>query len=171
MQFGHDAGPLCIECKNYREWTYPNQQFIKDLIIRSIELNAVPVLIARRIHYTTITNFLLPAGIIAHESYYQYFPADQAELAAKAKDKRLLGFTDVTASEDPHNRTLTFFKTHLPKIADPMAAKWNANKNALLSYALDELNLAQLYTEIGSPAGGKWTNFEGGVEPDQNPFE
>ena len=52
-----------------------------------------------------------------------------------------------------------------------MAAKWNANKNALLSYALDELNLAQLYTEIGSPAGGKWTNFEGGVEPDQNPFE
>jgi hypothetical protein len=30
LQFGHDAGPLCIECKNYREWTYPHHEFIKE---------------------------------------------------------------------------------------------------------------------------------------------
>jgi len=67
--FGHDAGPLCIECKNYREWLYPRSSIIKELIIKASDLNALPVLIHRRIHYSTITNFLKPAGIIAHESY------------------------------------------------------------------------------------------------------
>jgi hypothetical protein len=130
-QFGHDAGPLCIECKNYREWTYPHHDIIKELIVKATDLNAVPVLIARRMHYTTRTNLLEPAGIIAHESYFQYYPADQAELAKQVKHKRSLGFTDVTASEEPHVRTLTFFRDHLPQIADRMANKWYTNIDAL----------------------------------------
>jgi hypothetical protein len=67
-----------------------------------------------------------------------------------------LGFTDVTASKEPHERTLTFLNTNLPNIVDRVSAKWNANKDALLAYALGEMNLAQLYTAIDSPAGGKW---------------
>src|SRR5258707_3726996 len=47
LQFGHAAGPLCIECKNYREWIYPHHQVISQLIVKSVELGAVPVLIAR----------------------------------------------------------------------------------------------------------------------------
>jgi len=43
IQFGHDPGPLCIECKNYREWTYPHHEFIKELIIKAAYLNAIPV--------------------------------------------------------------------------------------------------------------------------------
>jgi len=66
----HDAGPLCIECKNYREWVYPHDKLISELIVKAADLNAIPVLIARRIHYTTRTNLLEPAGIIAHETYY-----------------------------------------------------------------------------------------------------
>jgi hypothetical protein len=160
LQFGYSVGPLCIECKNYREWTYPHHQFIKELIIKAAELHTIPVLVARRIHYSTITNLLEPAGIIAHESYYQYFPADQAELATKVRDKRSLGFTDVVASEDPPARTLTFFRDNLPKIVDRMSAKWKENQDVLLGYALDQMNLAQLYTEIKSPAGGKWVKPE-----------
>jgi len=30
----------------------------------------------------------------------------------------------------------------------------------LLAYATDKINLAQLYTAIGSPAGGKWQEPE-----------
>jgi hypothetical protein len=159
LQFGHGAGPLCIECKNYREWIYPHHNIIKELVIKAAELHAIPVLVARRIQYSTITNFLEPAGIIAHETYFQYFPADQADLATKVKDKRSLGFTDVTATDDPQARTVTFFKTNLPKIVDRMSAQWKANQNALLEYALDQMNLAQLYTEIKSPAGGKWVQL------------
>jgi hypothetical protein len=158
LQFGHDAGPLCIECKNYREWIYPHHEIIKELIIKAHELDAIPVLVARRFHYTTTKNLLAPAGIIAHESYFQYYPADQADLAAKVRDKRSLGFTDVVASEEPHERTAKFFQHSLSGIIEPMAAKWRANKDALLAYALDASNLPQLYTAIGSPAGGKWAD-------------
>jgi hypothetical protein len=161
LQFGHNPGPLCIECKNYREWLYPHHQSVKDLIIKAAEMRTIPVLVARRIHYSTITNLLEPAGIIAHQSYFQYYPADQAALAVKAKDKRLLGFTDVLASEEPHARTSTFFETNLPKIVEPMSEKWRKNQDAVVAYALGDMNLAQLYTAIESPAGGKW--FESNI--------
>lgn len=159
LAFGYDPGPLCIECKNYREWLYPHHEVIKELIIKATELNAIPVLIARRIHYTTLTNFLEPAGIIAHETYFQYYPPHHADLAIKVSDKKLLGFTDVTATHDPHPRSVKFFLTDLPKIVSYMAERWKKNQQPLLAYALDEINLAQLYTAIGSPAGGKWKDF------------
>ena len=164
IQFGHSAGPLCIECKNYREWLYPGSQLIKDTILKAYELESVPVLVARRIHYSAMSNFLAPAGIIAHESFNQYYPSDQAELAEKVSHKRSLGFTDVIATETPHKRTRVFFEKTLPSIVDAMGDRWNSNKDALFEYAKGELNLAQLYTAIGSPAGGKWndppTDFE-----------
>jgi hypothetical protein len=167
LQFGHNPGPLCVECKNYREWIYPHHEIIKELIIKATELRAIPLLVARRLHYTTIANFLEPAGIIAHETYYQYFPADRSDLAAKVKDKGSLGFTDVTASEEPNARTKTFFQNNLPKVIDRMAKNWTANKDALLGYALGEINLAQLYTAIKSPAGGKWVEpSTGGDQPE-----
>lgn len=162
LQFGHSAGPLCIECKNYREWIYPNHGIIRELIIKAHELGAIPVLIARRIHYTTITNLLTHAGIIAHETYYQYYPSEYEDLAAQVKHKKSLGFTDVTATEEPHPRTMKFFSGDLPNIVDTMAMRWRANEDALVAFAYDEINLAQLYTAIGSPAGGKWIDFEEG---------
>jgi hypothetical protein len=166
LLFGYDAGALCIECKNYREWLYPSHEIIKELIIKATDLNAIPVLIYRRIHYTTIANFLRPAGIIAHESYYQYYPADKTALAADVKNRRLLGFTDVTANEEPHPRTTKFIFETLPKIVDHMAETWNKNKGKLREYADDEINLAQLYTAIDSPAGGKWRELPDEPDPD-----
>jgi hypothetical protein len=160
LQFGHDAGPLCIECKNYREWIYPHHGIIKQLIVKADDLGAVPVLIARRIHYTTKTNLLEPAGIVAHESYFQYYPSDRAELAERVRDKRSLGFTDVMATEDPHPRTVKFFTSILPKILPQMASRWTSSREALREYAVGNINLAQLYTEVGSPAGGKWQDYE-----------
>ncbi|MCP4308856.1 MAG: hypothetical protein GY788_29070 [bacterium] len=160
LQFGHDIGPLCIECKNYREWLYPHHEIIKDLIVKSAELGAVPVLIARRIHYTAISNLLEPAGIIAHETYYQYYPANEATLAERVRHKRSLGFTDVTATEEPHPRTTKFFTTLLPKIVDAMGTRWNKNRPALVDFAAGNINQAQLYTAIQSPAGGKWREPE-----------
>ena len=159
IQYGHAVGPLCIECKNYREWLYPHHTNINELIRKSADLGAVPVLISRRIHYTTIRNLFEPAGIIAHESYYQYYPSDKNDLAQQVRHKRSLGFTDVTASEEPHPRTVKFFNDILPKVVDTMGERWNANKEALLAYVDQQINLAQLYNEIGSPAGGNWQDF------------
>lgn len=158
--FGFDAGPISIECKNYREWLYPHHELIIDLITVALKLKTTPLLIARRLHYTTITNFLEPAGILAHETYYQYYPSDHAELADQARHKRSLGFSDIRATEDPHPRTLKFFLDNLPKVADRAAERFLRNTSALSNYVSDEINLAQFYTAIGSPAGGKWVDFE-----------
>jgi hypothetical protein len=160
LQFGHTAGPLCLECKNYREWIYPHHQIIIDLISKASDLNAVPVLIARRLHYTTRTNLLEPAGIIAHESYFQYYPPEHSELADKVRHKRSLGFTDIIATDEPHERTTKFISKPLPKIAPEMGKRWAANKAALVEYAQGSLNLAQLYNAIGSPAAGNWQELE-----------
>ena len=158
IQFGYDEGGLCLECKNYREWLYPHSSMIKELIVKSNDLGLIPVMIHRRIHYTTITNFLEPAGIIAHESYYQYYPSDANELAAQVSYRRSLGFTDVKATEDPHPRTRKFIAETLPKVVAHMADRWTKNRASLVAYAEGQINLAQLYTAIGSPAGGKWQN-------------
>ena len=156
LQYGHDAGTLCIECKNIREWAYPHYGGIKTLIIRAYELDVVPVLIVRRLHYTTRTNFLEPAGIIAHETHYQYYPSSEAAIADQVRHRNSLGFTDVRATEEPDARTVRFFADLLPKVTSYMAKRWCENRDYLLAYANDEINLAQLYNAIGSRAAGNW---------------
>jgi hypothetical protein len=42
-----------IEIKNIRQWVYPHQTILKDFLLKCVELNAVPVLIARRIPFVT----------------------------------------------------------------------------------------------------------------------
>ena len=166
IQYGHDVGALCIECKNYREWLYPHHAIINELIIKSYQLNLMPVLITRRLHYTTKSNFLEPAGIIAHESYFQYYPVSHAKIAEQVRHKRSLGFTDVRATEEPHPRTMKFFTESLPKIVSYMAERWFAHRDILYEYATGGINLPQLYTAIGSPAGGKWQDYSREVPPD-----
>jgi hypothetical protein len=41
------AGWAGIEIKNIRQWVYPHQTIIKDLLLKCVELDVVPVLIAR----------------------------------------------------------------------------------------------------------------------------
>lgn len=158
--YGFPRGPICIECKNYREWIYPDHHIITELIKKSIELQTTPLLIARRIHYTTLTNFLEPAGIIAHQSYYQYYPADKQELVKKLRHKRSLGFSDIRATEEPDTRTLKFFHENLQKISDSMAERFRRNQSALEDYINEDINLAQVYNAIGSPAAGNWVDFD-----------
>lgn len=156
---GYAFGLVSIECKNLREWIYPHHTLIKDLIQKGLETNTSPLLVARRIHYTTLTNLLAPAGIMAHESYYQYYPSDHADLAANAANKESLGFSDIRATETPNHRTIKFFNTVLPKIADLMAARFQSNHSALSDFVAGDINLAQLYNAIRSPAAGNWQDF------------
>jgi hypothetical protein len=166
---GHADGPIVVECKNVREWLYPNSSLIKELIVKSYELGGQPLMIHRRIHYSAISNLLMPAGIMAHESLFQYYPADQIEIAQAVAHKRSLGFTDIRASEVPEQRTQNFFSEILPQIAPKMAARWDQNKENLYRFAKAEINIAQLYTAIGSPAGGKWVEQENDP-PDQEDY-
>jgi hypothetical protein len=152
IQLGHVCGAIGIECKNYREWLYPHDSIIRDLILKSSSLHVLPLLIARRIQFSAKTNFLRPAGILFHESLFQYYPADQIELAERARDKRLLGFSDIDSSEQPRPFTLRFFRDALPKIVEPATTLWTTNREALVAYAREEISRQELYRAIGSPA-------------------
>ncbi len=151
LQFGHDEGAICIECKNYREWIYPHSPLISELIVKAVELGCLPLMIARRIHYTTRENLFKPAGIMFHETLYQYYPLSHDEITANVKEKTLLGFSDVRATEEPDRRTVRFFNDYLPTITAFSAALWNSRKGALEAYARSQMTLTELYREIGSP--------------------
>jgi hypothetical protein len=151
LQFGYDEGVICIECKNYREWLYPHSPLIIELIIKATELGCIPLMIARRFHYTTRENLLKPAGILFHETLYQYYPFGHDDLVSQVKDKTLLGFSDIRATEQPDKRTTAFFTHYLPAIAGPATVVWNKNRRSLEAYAHGQISLSQLYVEIGSP--------------------
>ena len=149
-----NIGPLLVECKNVREWLYPDDGKIKELLRKSCSTGAVPLIVSRRIHYTTVTNLLEPAGIIAHQSYYQYYPDDDASLIAEVQNKRGLGFSDVRSWKNPHARTGRFFNSLLPDFGEEMAKRFRKNKAVLKEYADGDISRAELYRAIGSPASG-----------------
>ena len=61
-----------IEAKNVRQWLYPDRQEIRDLLLKSCDLNAVPVLVARRIPYVTF-KVLNACGVLVHENFNQFY--------------------------------------------------------------------------------------------------
>jgi hypothetical protein len=133
-----DAGPLGLECKNVRHWMYPHVEEISETLDKCISLDAIPVLIARRIHYATFAVFS-KCGFIFHQTYNQLFPSSFAELASKASDKNMLGYHDIRVGNTPDARLLKFITVDLPKIAAAARAKFNAHKDLLEPYANDEM--------------------------------
>ena len=66
-------GLAAIEAKNLREWIYPDRKEVRDLLRKCVHVDAVPVLIARRIHYSTFS-LLRHCGVLLHQTYNQLFP-------------------------------------------------------------------------------------------------
>jgi hypothetical protein len=103
----HTAIAGGVEVKNIREWIYPDRQEVKDFLKKCCALDLVPILIARRIHYTT-TRLLVPRGGIVRETYNQRVPEADAWLAQRAKDKHSLGYHDIRLGNQPDARMLGF---------------------------------------------------------------
>lgn len=62
------AGAAGIEVKNIREWIYPDREEITELLLKCTAIDAVPVLIARRIQFSTF-RVLSRCGVIMHQTY------------------------------------------------------------------------------------------------------
>ena len=78
------AGWGGLEVKNIREWLYLDRTEITDLLKKCLYLDAVPILIGRRIPYVT-RRILKPCGALVWETYNQRYPVADADLAAQAK--------------------------------------------------------------------------------------
>ncbi len=141
-----------IECKNVREWLYPSSGLIKEMLAKALYCDMVPIIIARRIPYITKVALCVPAGIIAHETYNQLYPDTPYghQLAERVSKVRGLGYSDVRASEEPLQRTVTFFEKNLPIILPQMAERFRANKPILQKWVDGMINWTDLRLHLAA---------------------
>lgn len=139
---------LAIEAKNVRPWIYPESDELLPLLRKAVELDAIPVLIARRIAYVAFSEILEPCGVIVHQVFNQRYPTSEHELAAKAAHKDLLGYHDIRASSLPDDRLRRFMLHNLPKLVPRARAKFDQHKDLLLRLGTKEITYKQFHTEL-----------------------
>ena len=122
-----------IEAKNIRQWVYPNRPEIKELLRKSLNLDAVPVLIARRIPFVTFY-VLSECGVLFHQMYNQLYPATDEKLAALAKDKRLLGCHDIRVGHYPDVRLKRFITEYLVPLLPEAQERFEKFRDLVAGY-------------------------------------
>jgi hypothetical protein len=169
----HLAGDwLAIEAKNVRPWIYPDSDELLPLLQKAAELDAIPVLIARRVSYVAFTEVLEPCGVIVHQVFNQRYPSSERELAAKAAHKSLLGYHDIRASSDPDDRLRRFLLHNLPKLVPHARAKFDQHKDLLLQLGSGEISYKQFHVELRLRLGIYTEHPEHDIEPpDYDPDE
>jgi hypothetical protein len=164
MLLSPEAGALGLECKNVRHWMYPHVREITEIARKCLAIDAVPVFLARRIHFSTFI-VLSKCGFIFHQTYNQLFPGSFADLANKARDKNLLGYHDIRTGNIPDARLLKFITVNLPKVAAEARAKFEAHKDLLEPYA----NGLVAYDEFAGRVLRRWRglNEDDSVEAEE----
>ncbi|UNC16644.1 hypothetical protein FE249_20935 (plasmid) [Acidiphilium multivorum] len=140
-----DAGLAVVEVKNLREWLYPDRTEIRELLVKAVAINAVPVLIARRIPYVTF-RLLNPCGVIIHQTYNQRFAHADAELADKARHKDMLGYHDILLGNLPDARLTKFVQHNLPVVLREARERFDENRDLLAAFASGDME----YTEFAA---------------------
>lgn len=147
-----DARHIGIEVKNIRSWLYPNEDEIRDLLTKCCAINAVPVLIARRIPYITRST-LGAAGVVFHETYNQLYPESEAALAKLISDKRLLGYHDIRLGNEPDDRLRKFVHVNLPRILPAARARFDEHAPLLSQFAARQITWGDFEQIVRKSAG------------------
>ena len=134
-----------VEVKNIREWLYPDREEVRSIIAKALAVDAVPVLIARRIHFVTF-RVLNPCGVIIHQTYNQLFPEADRSLADQARHKEMLGFHDIRVGNQPDARLINFISGTLPDLRDEAREKFDENRDLLEAFSSEEMP----YTEFAA---------------------
>jgi hypothetical protein len=145
---GHpQAGYAGIEVKNTRPWIYSASEEIQDMLLKCCSLYVVPVLIARRIHYSTFS-VLNPCGVILHQTFNQLYPESKRELAEQVKDKRLLGYHDIRLGNTPDKRLIKFIQQDLPGLLPEARRRFDTFQDLLFRYADGEHTYASFAARV-----------------------
>jgi hypothetical protein len=156
------AGWVGIEVKNKREWIYPGHKDIRDLLAKALTVDAVPVLIARRIPFVTF-RLLSPCGLVIHQTYNQLFPWSETELAVKLREKTLLGYHDIRVGNDPDARLKKFLVTNLPKVLPEARSRFEQHRDLLDAYARGNMPYEEFAARV--------RRRQKGVDEDHDPEE
>ena len=152
------AGHLGIECKNVREWIYPDREEFKELLTKCLALDCVPVLIGRRVPYVTYM-LLTTCGVILHQTYNQLLPVSETALADRARDKLLLGYHDIRLGNEPDKRLLHFISKNLMAIAPDAREKFDAYKDLLAAFAIEGMPYPEFAARVRRRSNGQNEDF------------
>ncbi len=122
-----------IEVKNTRPWVYPDSDDVIDFLRKCCAVDVVPILIARRIHYSTFS-VLSPCGVIVHQTFNQRYPRADEHLAQLARDKDLLGYHDIRVGNEPDARLVKFVHNNLPGLLQEFRERFDRFKDLLCAY-------------------------------------
>jgi hypothetical protein len=138
LLISQEAGAAGLEAKNVREWLYPDREEVKDLLVKCCSIDAIPILVARRVPFVTF-RLLNPCGVLIHQTYNQLFPASESGLASEAAHKRSLGYHDIRIGNKPDDRLLTFITKNLPRLLVSSRAPFDESKELLAAYGSGDI--------------------------------
>jgi len=137
-----------VEDKNYREWIYADSPKIRQLLRKCQAQDLLPVLVTRKVHYTTRLLFSFLGGV-AFQTHYQCFPLKYAERLAEAKHKDGLGFADIRFTEEPPSHVIRLFSEYLPRLFRPAWEKFRNNTDIIKAYVDEDIDYLHLIAELG----------------------
>lgn len=164
------AGWVGVEVKNKREWVYPNNKDIRELLSKALTLDAVRVLIARRIPFVTF-RLLSPCGLIIHQTYNQLYPSSEGALVAKLQDKTLLGYHDIRLGNEPDARLKKFLSTNLPRVLPDARLRFEQYRDLLNSYAIGDMPYEEFAARVRRRQQGVDENSDPAKEADDFDYD
>jgi len=129
-----EAGYAGLEAKNIREWVYPDRNEVKQMLQKCLELNVVPILLARRIHISTFY-VLKKCGVIVWQNFNQLYADIDEEVALQAKHKDKLGYHDIRIGHNPDSKMIKFATIDLSTYLPEARRKFEEYKDLLNAYA------------------------------------
>lgn len=148
------AGFAGVEAKNVREWLYPEGDEIKELLLKCVALDCVPILIGRRFPRVTL-EVLGKCGVVFHQTLNQLYHVADKDLANRAMRQDLLGFDDIRVSDEPDASLLYFIGTALPEVLPDARTRFDIYKNLLARYAYGEIQYIEFAGRVRRRADGK----------------
>ena len=149
-----DAGWAAIEVKNVREWLYSRRREVNDLLQKSLHhLNAVPILIGRRIPY--VTRYLLQTcGACVWETYNQLYPESDHDLANRVRHKLALGYHDIRVGNSPSPQLDRFLGKVLPEQLPEARDRFDDFKDLLSDWVFGKMSYYEFSARVRRREGG-----------------
>lgn len=156
---------VAIEVKNYRTWLYPRSREVREMLWKCGDIDAIPVLVARRLPFITI-RLLQMGGCLVHENYNQLYPSADAKLAEQVRNKNLLGYHDVRAGNEPDARMVRFMEKLLPELVKKARPAFEKFREAHRQYGKGTLSYREWVKRLqeGNPKWGPAVREEARAE-------
>ncbi len=123
------------------------------------------MLIARRFPFVTF-KLMYTCGVVVHQTFNQLYPTNEADLAAKAADKMLLGFHDIRVGNDPNDRLLRFLHVNLPKVLPAARERFDQYKDLLLAYSSGAMEYVEFAAKVRRRSEGADEDYDEAPTPD-----